>query len=74
MLAFSVLMQLVNGVLVSCDVALKEIYLTLDNELQFIIEDLDEQHLFVQAEKYEYARKRAEAMLLDYTFQDTERL
>ena len=66
-------MQLVNGILVSCDVALKEIYTLLDSEMQFIIEDLDSQHLFVHAEKYELARKRAEAMLLDFTFQDKER-
>lgn len=67
-------MQLVIGVLVSCDVALKEIYTMLDAEMNFIIEDLDNNHLFVDAEKYEVARKRAEQILLDFTYQDKERI
>lgn len=67
-------MQLVSGILVSCDVALKEIYTFLDSEMQFIIEDLDSQHIFVNAEKFEVARKKAEAMLRDFTFQDKDRM
>jgi hypothetical protein len=61
-------MHTVYGLLVSCDLALKEIYLLLDNDMHFIIEDFDEGHLFVKKDAFEKARLKAEAIILNLNY------
>jgi hypothetical protein len=62
-------MHLVNGQLVYCDPVLKEIYMQLDNEFRFIIEDLDANHLFVKEEAFKPIQKRVQKALIDGTLE-----
>ena len=62
-------MHLLNGQLVYCDPVLKEIYLQLDNEFRFIIEDLDSNHLFVKEESFKPIQKRVQSALIDGTLE-----
>jgi hypothetical protein len=62
-------MHLVNGLLVYCDPVLKEIYMQLDNEFRFIIEDLDANHLFVKEEAFKPIQKRVKKALIDGTLE-----
>jgi hypothetical protein len=62
-------MHLINGLLVYCDPVLKEIYLQLDNEFRFIIEDLDTNHLFVKEESFKPIQGRVQKALIDGTLE-----
>ena len=43
------MVKALKGVLITCDPAVKQILLQLDEEQRFIIQDLDDTHLLVSA-------------------------
>ena len=43
------MVKAVKGVLLECDTTVKQIVLNLNKQGNFVIEDLDETHLFVEA-------------------------
>ena len=55
-----------------CDVSVKEILLNLDNEMRFIIEDLDERHLFIESSQVKNVEKRLSAILDENVFKPIE--
>lgn len=61
-----------RGTLVECDVSVKEILLSLDNELHFIVEDVDERHLFVETSQLAVVKKRLDAILNENVFKPIE--
>lgn len=61
-----------KGTLVECDVSVKEILLNLDNEMRFIIEDLDERHLFIESSQVKNVEKRLSAILDENVFKPIE--
>jgi len=46
----------------------KEVLLKLDSEMQFIVEMLDANHLFIKEEVYEKVRERLEERLSENVF------
>ena len=54
--------------MIECDQAVKSIILDLDSKLKFIIEDLDETHLFIDASKLEEVQETLENILEDNTY------
>ena len=51
---FQEMVKALKGALLECDVAVKQIILELDSKMHFIIEDLDETHLFIDAACYPF--------------------
>lgn len=47
----------------TCDPAVKELILSLDKELRFLIKDLDETHVVVATNMVDILRKRIEDVL-----------
>ncbi|TFK47273.1 nucleotide excision repair TFIIH subunit [Heliocybe sulcata] len=63
-------MKAIRGVLLTCDSAVKQILLTI-NEREgnsFIIEDLDDHHLVIKADEEYRVRKELEAELEKNTY------
>lgn len=52
-----------NTYLVRSDAAVREIIMDLDSEHHFIIEELDEQHLFVETAKIDFVKAHVERVL-----------
>ncbi|KAI0279142.1 nucleotide excision repair TFIIH subunit [Russula aff. rugulosa BPL654] len=63
-------MRAVRGVLITCDSAVKQILVTLDERpgQSFIIEDLDEFHVLVRADEEQRVRRELEAELEKNTY------
>lgn len=54
----------INTIRITCsDPAVKEILLELDNKDRFIIEDLDDHHLFIDLDKLDVVREHVERVL-----------
>ncbi|KIO31291.1 hypothetical protein M407DRAFT_19668 [Tulasnella calospora MUT 4182] len=50
-------MRAIKGVLLTCDSAVKQILLTLNEKEAFIVEDLDETHVIIAPDKVERVRQ-----------------
>jgi len=63
-------MRAVRGVIITCDSAVKQILVTLDERpgQSFIIEDLDEFHVLVRADEEQRVRRELEAELEKNTY------
>jgi len=63
-------MRAVKGVLITCDSAVKQILLTLDERpnQSFIIEDLDEFHVLIRADEEQRVKRELEAELEKNTY------
>ncbi|PBK71467.1 nucleotide excision repair TFIIH subunit [Armillaria solidipes] len=61
-------MKAIRGVLLTCDAAVKQILLAMNERQTFIIEDLDDNHLLIKQEMEYYVRKELEAELEKNTY------
>ncbi|EKM53004.1 uncharacterized protein PHACADRAFT_210756 [Phanerochaete carnosa HHB-10118-sp] len=61
-------MKAIRGVVLTCDPAVKQILLTMNEKLSFIIEDLDEHHLVIKADEEWRVRRELEAELEKNTY------
>lgn len=66
-----------KGILVECDPAMKQFLLNLDETngigKKFIIEDLDETHLFIAADMLETLQARIDDLMDQISFPVTEK-
>ncbi|KAL1938759.1 hypothetical protein VTO73DRAFT_11362 [Trametes versicolor] len=61
-------MKAIRGVLLTCDSAVKQILLTLNEKENFIIEDLDDFHVVIKADEEYRVRRELEAELEKNTY------
>lgn len=63
-------MRAIRGILITCDSAVKQILLTLDERpgQSFIVEDLDEFHVLIRADEEQRVRRELEAELEKNTY------
>lgn len=61
-------MKAIKGVLLTCDSAIKQILLTMNEKRSFIIEDLDDQHVVIKADEEYRVRKELEVELEKNTY------
>ncbi|CAG8464571.1 9570_t:CDS:2 [Paraglomus brasilianum] len=62
------MVKVIKGVLLQCDPTVKQVILNLDERDHFIIEDLDETHVFVEASCVEKVKKSLEDLLEENTY------
>ncbi|XP_044738120.1 general transcription factor IIH subunit 5 [Chrysoperla carnea] len=71
------MVNVMKGVLVQCDQAMKQFLLHLDETLKlgkrFIIQDLDETHLFIAAEVIETLQAKIDDLMDQISFPVTEK-
>ncbi|BES92522.1 unnamed protein product [Nesidiocoris tenuis] len=71
------MVKVTRGTLVKCDPAMKEFLIHLDETMaigtKFIIEDLDEQHLFIQTDAIETLMARVDDLMDKISFPMTEK-
>ncbi|KAJ3802123.1 hypothetical protein GYMLUDRAFT_422509 [Collybiopsis luxurians FD-317 M1] len=61
-------MRAIKGVLFTCDAAVKQILLTMNEQQSFIIEDLDDNHLVIKADDEFRVRRQLETELEKNTY------
>ncbi|KIP03654.1 hypothetical protein PHLGIDRAFT_121398 [Phlebiopsis gigantea 11061_1 CR5-6] len=61
-------MKAIRGVLLTCDSAVKQILLTMNEKQSFIIEDLDDHHLVIKADEEWRVKRELEAELEKNTY------
>ncbi|KIL64941.1 hypothetical protein M378DRAFT_162506 [Amanita muscaria Koide BX008] len=61
-------MRAIKGVLLTCDPAVKQILLSMNEKQNFIIEDLDDYHLVIKADEEYRVRKDLEVELEKNTY------
>jgi len=61
-------MRAVKGVLLTCDSAVKQILLTMNEKDNFIVEDLDDFHVIIKADEEYRVRKQLESELEKNTY------
>ncbi|KAI0828508.1 nucleotide excision repair TFIIH subunit [Trametes gibbosa] len=61
-------MKAIRGVLLTCDSAVKQILLTLNERDNFIIEDLDDYHVVIKADEEYRVRRELEVELEKNTY------
>jgi len=61
-------MKAVKGVLLTCDVAVKQILLAKNQEQNFVIEDLDDYHLLIKADEEDRIRRMLDVELEKNTY------
>jgi len=61
-------MRAVKGVLLTCDSAVKQILLTMNERDNFIVEDLDDFHIIIKADEEYRVRKQLEMELEKNTY------
>ncbi|KAF8154591.1 nucleotide excision repair TFIIH subunit [Crassisporium funariophilum] len=61
-------MRAIKGVLLTCDPAVKQILLTMNEKESFIIEDLDDHHLVIKADEEYRVRRELESELEKNTY------
>ncbi|KAH9855462.1 nucleotide excision repair TFIIH subunit [Lenzites betulinus] len=61
-------MKAIRGVLLTCDSAVKQILLTLNERENFIIEDLDDYHVVIKADEEYRVRRELEVELEKNTY------
>ncbi|KAF9160044.1 General transcription factor IIH subunit 5 [Actinomortierella ambigua] len=62
------MVKAVKGVVIKCDTSVKEIILGLNQHGNFILEDLDETHVFVDASCVEQLRVDIDQILNENTY------
>ncbi|CAG8521235.1 4709_t:CDS:2 [Ambispora gerdemannii] len=64
------MVKAVKGTILKCDPAVKQVILSMNNSEHkpFIIEDLDETHLFVDTTHVERIKRRVEQLLEENTY------
>ncbi|KAL0095046.1 TFIIH subunit TTDA/Tfb5 [Phycomyces blakesleeanus] len=69
------MVKAVKGVLVECDSTVKQIVLNLNKRSNFVIEDLDETHLFIEASSVPQLRYELDKVLDEnsYTISNEEK-
>lgn len=72
-----VMVNVLKGILVECDAAMKQFLLHLDEKnalgSKFIIQDLDETHLFISSEILEVLQNRIDDLMDQISFPLAER-
>jgi len=63
-----VTMRAVKGILLTCDSAVKQILLVMNERENFIIDDLDDHHLIIRAEDEVRVRSELEAEMEKNTY------
>lgn len=61
-------MKAIRGVLLTCDPAVKQILLSMNEKQSFIIEELDEHHVVIKADEEWRVRRELEAELEKNTY------
>jgi len=61
-------MKATRGVLLTCDVAVKQILLVKDQQQHFIMEDLDDYHLLIKSEEEDRVRRMLDTELEKNTY------
>ncbi|KAF8874382.1 nucleotide excision repair, TFIIH, subunit [Mucidula mucida] len=61
-------MRAIKGVLLTCDAAVKQILLSMNERQSFIVEDLDDNHLLIKAEMEYTVRRELEIELEKNTY------
>jgi len=61
-------MKAIKGVLLTCDSAVKQILLTMNEKDNFIIEDLDDFHLIIKADEEFRVKRQLETELEKNTY------
>ncbi|THU90415.1 nucleotide excision repair TFIIH subunit [Dendrothele bispora CBS 962.96] len=61
-------MRAIKGVLLTCDAAVKQILLIMNEQQSFIIEDLDDHHLVIKADEEYRIRRQLETELEKNTY------
>jgi len=61
-------MRAIKGVLLTCDSAVKQILLTMNEKDNFIIEDLDDFHLIIKADEEYRVKRQLDAELEKNTY------
>jgi len=61
-------MKAIKGILLTCDSAVKQILLTMNEKASFIIEDLDEFHVVIKADEEYRVRRELEIELEKNTY------
>ncbi|PWN99219.1 nucleotide excision repair, TFIIH, subunit [Tilletiopsis washingtonensis] len=56
-------MKAIKGSLLTCDPAVKQLILQLNERMRFVIQDLDETHLLVSTDRVEWMRIELETEL-----------
>ncbi|KAJ1651819.1 hypothetical protein IWQ61_007701 [Dispira simplex] len=62
------MVRAIKGVLIECDTTAKQIILALNERYRFIIEDLDDTHLFVNADCVTMLRSEIDKVIEENTF------
>ncbi|KAI8053745.1 nucleotide excision repair TFIIH subunit [Syncephalis plumigaleata] len=63
------MVKAIRGVLIECDSTVKQIILHINETRRFIIEDLDETHVFVDASSVSMLRAELDRILDENTYQ-----
>ncbi|KAF9436216.1 General transcription factor IIH subunit 5 [Entomortierella beljakovae] len=66
------MVKAVKGVVVECDTSVKQIILELNVKAQFILEDLDDTHVFVDASCVDQLRVDIDEILNENTYKVEE--
>lgn len=61
-------MKAIKGILLSCDPAVKQLLVNMNEKEGFIIQDLDDNHLLIKADAEERIRRELEAELEQNTY------
>ncbi|CAL1710598.1 unnamed protein product [Somion occarium] len=61
-------MKAIRGILLTCDSAVKQILLTMNEKSSFIIEDLDDYHVVIKADEEWRVRQELDAELEKNTY------
>jgi len=61
-------MRAIKGILLTCDSAVKQILLAMNENNAFIIDDLDDFHLVIKADEEQRVRSELEAELEKNTY------
>ncbi|KAL1926331.1 hypothetical protein VTP01DRAFT_5852 [Rhizomucor pusillus] len=69
------MVKAIKGVLLECDTTVKQIVLNLNKRSNFVIEDLDDTHLFIEASKVDELQSELDRILDEnaYTISVEER-
>ncbi|KAL1916662.1 uncharacterized protein VTP21DRAFT_5366 [Calcarisporiella thermophila] len=61
-------MRAIKGILIECDPTVKQVILNLSDRDRFLIQDLDDQHLFIDATWLDRIRYEVEQLLDENTY------
>ncbi|KAF9082619.1 hypothetical protein BGX29_001860 [Mortierella sp. GBA35] len=67
------MVKAVKGTLIECDTSVKQIIIGLNEKLQFIIEDLDDTHVYIETTYVEQLRHDIDQILNENTYKPEEK-